>query len=55
MRVVCSWCFVQGNPAWAQVRAPLGDERATDGICASHRLEVPIGRSLLMLERRGRL
>ena len=55
MRIACSWCLGQGDPALVQVGAPLGDERATYGICASHRLEVLTGRSLRMLERRGRL
>jgi hypothetical protein len=55
MRVACSWCLGQEEPALLGARTPLGDERVTYGICASHRREVPIGRYVRMLERRGRL
>jgi len=55
MRVACSWCLGQEDPALLKARAPLGDERVTYGICGSHRREVLIGRYVRMLERRGRL
>ena len=55
MRVVCSWCLRQQDPALMEARAPLGDERVTYGICAGRRREVPSGRYVRMLERRGRL
>ena len=55
MRVACSWCMGQEDPARLEARAPLGDERVTYGICAPHRREELIGRYVRMLERRGRL
>jgi len=55
MRVACSWCMGQEDPAPLEARAPLGDERVTYGICASHRREGLIGRYVRMLARRGRL
>ena len=55
MRVVCSWCLGRGDQVLVEARAPLGHERATYGICGSHRLEALIGRHVRMLERRGRL
>jgi hypothetical protein len=52
MPVLCAWCLEEGGPALVEERAPLHDERATYGICASHRLELLIGRYLrtLMVE-----
>ena len=55
MRVACSWCLGQEDPALLEPRGPLGDERVTYGICASHRREVVSGRHVRMLERRGHL
>jgi len=55
MRVACSWCLGQEDPALLKARAVFGDERVTYGICASHRREVLIGRYVRMLERRGRV
>ena len=55
MRVACPKCLGQEDPALLEARGPLGDERVTYGISASHRPEVLIGRYVRMLERRGRL
>jgi hypothetical protein len=42
MRVMCAWCLREGAPG-------LVEERATYGICPSHRLELLIGRYLRVL------
>lgn len=54
MRVACSWCLGQPNPAPVAARASFDDERITLGLCASHLREALIGRYVRMLERRGR-
>ena len=54
MRVGYAWRLRQEDPAPVEARAPFGDERATHGICASHRLGALIGRYVRALERRGR-
>jgi hypothetical protein len=50
MRVMCAWCLQEGAPGLVEERPPLGDERATYGICSSHRLEVLIDRYLRTIE-----
>jgi hypothetical protein len=54
MRVLCSWCLGEGGPALVEERPPLGDDRITYGICASHRLELLIGRYLRTLAAESR-
>jgi hypothetical protein len=55
MHAGCSWCLGQKEAVPGKARAPLGHERNTSGICATHRRGLPTGRSVRMLERRGRL
>ena len=53
MRVMCAWCLREGAPGLVEERAPLGDEQPTYGICASHRLELLVGRYLRTLALRS--
>lgn len=46
MRGMYAWCLGEGAPGLVNERSPLGAERATYGICPSHRLQVLIGHSL---------
>ena len=54
MRVASTRFSRREDPTLAGPRAPFGGDRATYGICPSHRLEVLIGRYVRMLGRRGR-
>jgi len=40
MVVMCAWCEKAGLPAFLGVKPPLGDGRATHGICPTHRREM---------------
>ena len=40
MRIVCSWCRVEGQSGIVGDKAPLDDLRETHGICAKHRIMV---------------
>ena len=42
------------GPTVTEAQVPFGDDRATSGICPSHRLDVLMGRYVRMLGRRGR-
>ena len=54
MHLLCAWCLGRGGVALVWERAPLNDERPTYGVCASHRLELLIGRDALSPGLRGR-
>ena len=40
MRVVCAWCYREGQPGYLGEREPLDNPETTHGICARHRAEV---------------
>jgi hypothetical protein len=40
MRIVCAWCFGEGQPGYLGEREPLDNPETTHGICDHHRAEV---------------
>lgn len=40
MRIICSWCRVEGQIGLAGEKVPLEDRRETHGICIAHRIAV---------------
>ena len=37
MKVVCSWCEVEGKPALVREKEPLEDPEETHGVCKEHK------------------
>ena len=40
MKIICSWCRLEGKKDLMGEKPPLTDERETHGICVVHRHEV---------------
>lgn len=48
MKVICSWCQIEGRSAFVREKAPLADARETHGICAFHLQQMGVGRDPLV-------
>ena len=36
MKVICSWCKIEGRPAMIREKEPFRDRRETHSICLEH-------------------